>query len=106
MDWRLGDLATVALVQTFEAIVMAGNVMIFVQLGSEAAVVANMAGHLAPGGLLVAGFQLLRGRYTIEEYDRHAASAGLVLQERWATWDRQRWRPGGDYAVSVHRRIG
>ena len=104
LDWRLDDLATVDLGRTFEAVVMAGNVMLFVVPGTEAAVVANLARHLAPDGLLVAGFQLMPGRITLADYDGMATAAGLVLAERWATWDRQPWRPGGDYAVSVHRR--
>ncbi len=102
VDWREGDLATIDLGRTFEAIVMAGNVMIFVTPGTEVAVVANMARHLAPGGLLIAGFQLMRGRLPLTDYDAYAESARLTLRDRWATWDRDTWAPGGDYAVSVH----
>ena len=101
--WTLGDLATVDLGRRFDAIVMAGNVMIFLTPGAEAAVVANMAQHLNPGGYLVAGFQLMRGRLTLDQYDAMAASAGLQLAERWSTWDCGVWQMGGDYAVSVHR---
>ena len=104
LDWRLDDLATVDLGRTFEAVVMAGNVMLFVVPGTEAAVVSNLARHLVPDGLLVAGFQVMPGRITLADYDRMATAAGLALAERWATWDRQPWRPGGEYAVSVHRR--
>jgi SAM-dependent methyltransferase len=103
VDWVLADLATVDLGRTFDAIVMAGNVMIFLTPGTEGAVVANMARHLAPGGVLIAGFQLQPGRLSIERYDKIAAGDGLVLAERWATWDREAWVPGGEYAVSVHR---
>jgi SAM-dependent methyltransferase len=102
LDWRLGDLATIDLGRTFEAAVLAGNVMIFLSPGSEGAVVANLARHLAPTGLLVAGFQL-GGPLTLDQYDAVADAAGLELAERWATWDRDPWHPGGDYAVSVHR---
>ena len=101
--WTLGDLATVGLGRRFDAIVMAGNVMIFLTPGAESAVVANMARHLHPGGYLVAGFQIMRGRLTLEQYDGMAASAGLQLAERWATWDCGVWQPDGDYAVSAHR---
>ena len=85
-----------------DVVVMAGNVMIFLAPGTEAMVVANMAGHLAPGGALVAGFSLEPGRLDLATYDAHAAAAGLALVERWATWDRQPF-DGGNYAVSVHR---
>jgi hypothetical protein len=84
--------------------VMAGNVMIFLAPGSEGTVVANMARHLAPGGRLVAGFQLQPGHLDIARYDALATAAGLILEERWATWDGEPWVPGGGYAVSVHRR--
>jgi SAM-dependent methyltransferase len=104
VDWRLADLATVDLGRKFDAIVMAGNVMIFLTPGTEGDVVANMARHLAPSGMLIAGFQLQPGRLTVERYDEHAAAAGLSLAERWSTWDRDSWQPGGDYAVSVHRK--
>ena len=103
-DWRLADLASVDLGRTFDAIVMAGNVMIFLEPGTEAAVVANMARHLASDGVLIAGFQLMPGRLTLDEYDKMAEAAGLALAERWATWHREAWGGGGEYAVSAHRR--
>lgn len=104
VDWRLADLASVNLSRSFDVIVMAGNVMIFLTPGTEGDVVANLARHLRPGGLLVAGFQLMPGRLSIEDYDRFATNAGLKLAERWSTWDRDPWSAGGDYSVSVHSR--
>jgi len=98
--WIQEDLCVLDLGRRFDLIVMAGNVMIFVEPGTEAEVLANMARHLAPGGLLLAGFQL--GRLVLGDYDRHAAAAGLRLQRRWATWEQDHYR-GGDYAVSLHR---
>ena len=104
VDWQLAELSTVDLGRPFDAIVMAGNVMIFLELGTEDAVVANMARHLSPGGQLIAGFQLQPGRLTLSHYDEMAAAADLILAERWATWDCVPWVSGGAYAVSVHRR--
>ena len=43
LNWVLADLATVDLGRGFDAIVMAGNVMIFLAPGSEGQVVANLA---------------------------------------------------------------
>ncbi|MGH3075767.1 MAG: SAM-dependent methyltransferase, partial [Gaiellales bacterium] len=71
--------------------------------GTAAALVAGVARHVAPAGRLVSGFGLGRS-YSLPELDRHAADNGLVLEDRFATWDRQPWCDGGDYAVSVHRR--
>ena len=104
VEWRLADLANVDLGRSFDAVVMAGNVMIFLAPGSEPAVVANMARHLQPEGLLIAGFQIMPGRLTSERYDEIAVLAGLALAERWSTWDRDVWDARRDYAVSVHRR--
>jgi SAM-dependent methyltransferase len=104
LTWIEDDLATLRLDRRFDAVLMAGNVMIFLAPGTEAAVIANVAKHLVPGGALVAGFQLISGRLDLETYDRLAGEAGLDLDERWATWGRAPWSPGGDYAVSVHRR--
>ena len=102
LTWVQGDLATVDLGRQFEAVVLAGNVLLFVTLGTETAVLANAARHLAPGGALVAGFSLGRG-LTLAEYDTATASIGLVPDARWATWGRDPFEPGCDYAVSVHR---
>jgi SAM-dependent methyltransferase len=104
LRWIRADLneAGAHLDSAFDVVVMAGNVMIFVERGTEATVISELASRLVPGGLLVAGFQLTTGRLTLERYDRDCASAGLELFDRWATWDREPFS-GGDYAVSVHR---
>lgn len=104
LTWHLGDVASADLGRTFGAVVAAGNVMILLTPGTEAAVVANLARHLEPGGHLVAGFQLTPGHLTVDRYDRMASDAGLTLVERWATWERSSWDPSCSYAVSVHRR--
>ena len=103
VPWVVGDVADADVGRTFDVVLLAGNVMIFLAPGTEAAVVANLARHLEPGGALVAGFSLEPGRLDLETYDGHARAAGLVLGDRWATWDRQPFS-GGNYAVSVHRR--
>ena len=72
--------------------------------GTEAAVLANMARHMCPGGVLVAGFQTGGHRLGVEAYDEHAEAAGLALVDRWSTWDRAPFA-NGDYLVSAHRRI-
>ena len=108
--WILGDLSDVTVVgpggedrRAFDVVVLAGNVMVFVETGAEAAVVANMARHLAPGGRILSGFQLGLTPLTLARYDRLAADAGLELEHRWATWDREPY-DGGAYAVTAHRR--
>jgi SAM-dependent methyltransferase len=105
LSWIHADLAEMDRhVDTeFDVVVAAGNVMIFLAPGSERRVVDQLASRLAPGGLLVSGFQLNTGRLTLDSYDEYAAAAGLDLVHRWSTWDRE---PsfGDDYAVSLHGR--
>jgi SAM-dependent methyltransferase len=103
ITWVEADLTTLDLGRTVDVVVMAGNVPLFTPPGTHAALVAGVARHVASGGLLVAGFSVDRG-YGIDDYDAHATAAGLELVERFATWDRAPWQPGGTYGVSVHRR--
>ncbi len=102
--WHHADLAAIDLGRTFECVVAAGNVMIFLTPGSERDVISNIARHLSNGGLLIAGFQLTTPRMTVDRYDDLCRNAALELSERFATWDKDPWLTGGDYAVSVHRR--
>jgi len=101
IEWIEHDLATLDAGRTFDAVLMAGNVPLFTPPGTQAALVGGCARHVGARGALVAGFQLGRG-YALAEHDAHCADAGLVLVERFATWDRQPFA-AGDYAVSVHR---
>ncbi len=111
LEWLQGDLASTVVADAagrqrrFDVAVAAGNVMIFLERGSEAAVVANLAAHLRPGGVLVAGFQLSDGYMALHVYDALARGNGLELESRFSTWEGAPF-DGGDYAVSVHRRTG
>ncbi|GLW94904.1 SAM-dependent methyltransferase [Actinokineospora globicatena] len=99
--WHCRDLVGLDLGRDFDVVVMAGNVPLFTPPGTQAQLVAGVAGHVAPGGVLIAGFSLDRG-YTTADYDQHCAAAGLTATERYATWAKDPF-DGGDYAVSVHR---
>ena len=105
LEWHLADLLDVDLGRTVDLIALPGNVMIFLTPGTEAAVVTNLARQLAPGGRLVAGFQLGADRLTLAAYDDACRAAGLTLADRWSTWERDPFdADGAEYAVSVHRR--
>lgn len=105
IEWVEHDLVSVDVGRTFDVVAMPGNVMIFVQPGSEAAVVANMARHLAPGGRLISGFQLDHA-YGLDDYERDAEAAGLEAVALYSTWNGDEFDRDdpGDYAVLVHRR--
>lgn len=102
LDFHQADLAAVNLGRTFDAIVMAGNVMIFVTPGTEGEVIDRLTAHLSPGGRLISGFQLGRG-LSASRYEELCAAAGLVAEERWSSWERDAASPGDTYAVFVHR---
>ncbi|MFL6204847.1 MAG: class I SAM-dependent DNA methyltransferase [Acidimicrobiales bacterium] len=104
IEWVEADLTGLDLGRTFDVVVLAGNVPLFTPEGTHRALVAGVARHLGAGCKLVAGFSLDRG-YGLDDYDDHADLAGLVLVERFATWDRAPWTVTSDYAVSVHTRV-
>jgi SAM-dependent methyltransferase len=105
LTWVHGDLATVDLGRTFDAVVMAGNVMVFCRPEDRPRIVANLARHVGPAGVLVAGNTVgtTVGGFDPDEYDRDARAAGLVAEARFSTWERDP-DDQGRYLVIVHRR--
>jgi SAM-dependent methyltransferase len=106
LPWIDADLVDLpeAVGADFDLALLAGNVMIFLQPGTEAAVVTGIGERLVPGGLLVSGFSVRPDRLSLNRYDELTQRAGLQPVARWATWNREPFT-GGDYAVSVHRRL-
>jgi SAM-dependent methyltransferase len=103
-EWLVADLADLDRPERFDVVVLAGNVVPYVAPQRRAAAVACCARHLAEGGRIVAGFRLRPDWPSIADYDGWCAAAGLGLEDRFATWERKPY-DGGDYAVSVHRRL-
>jgi 2-polyprenyl-3-methyl-5-hydroxy-6-metoxy-1,4-benzoquinol methylase len=106
--WLVADLSELDLAaqgqpDPFDAAVLAGNVMPYLAPGTEPLVLARVAAHVHPDGIVVIGFSIDRG-YPLEALDAHAEAAGLGLESRFATWDLRPFQPGGDYAVTVFRR--
>jgi SAM-dependent methyltransferase len=95
------DLAAQGVSEPFDAAVLAGNVIAFVEAGTEAAALAGVGRHLKPEARVVVGFQTYR--YDIANFDRDLVEAGYTLEQRFATWDLRPWHAEAEFAVSVLR---
>jgi SAM-dependent methyltransferase len=105
LTWVRADLSELDLAARFDVVVLAGNVLPYVASDRRCQAVHACARHLVSGGRLIAGFQLQPGWPPLADYDQWCASADLVLEDRYATWDRHPCPPAAaSYAVSVHRR--
>jgi len=104
IDWLVADLVDLELAghgfpEQFDCVVAAGNVLAYVEQGTEVQVLERLRAHLVAGGRAVIGFQV--NRYPLADFDRHVRAAGFQLEQRFATWDLLPWTPGAEFAVSV-----
>lgn len=104
LDVSHADLVELDLGCTFDAVVVAGNVLVYLQPGTERTVLARLRAHLQPGGVLVTGFATDRD-YTLDAFDADTRASRLVQQHRFSTWDLQPWTDGADWAVTVLRAV-
>ena len=104
VSFLVADLADLDLGRTFDVVLLAGNVPLFTPAGTQEALLAGCGRHVSPGGYVVAGFQLGHG-YELSEWDASCQTVGLVLVDRWATWESEVFVDTSDYVVSVHRRM-
>lgn len=101
--WLVADLAQIDLdEEPFDVAVVAGNVMVFVAPGSEAEVLARLRAHVRTGGRIVTGFALDRA-YALHQFDKDVTTAGLVLEQRFATWDLVPLTDDSEFAVTFLR---
>ena len=104
-DWRVGDLAELDLpaegvTERFDVVVCAGNVVTFLAEGTEVAVLERMGAHLRADGRVVVGFGAGRG-YPFESFFGDVATAGLVTDHVFSTWDLRPFTPQSDFVVAV-----
>lgn len=102
LSWELADLAGFDLGRTFDLVVAAGNVMVFLAPGTERQVMGRLTAHLGDGGLLVSGWRT--DRLDVATYDAWAHDVGLEQVARHGAWDGQPWTPAADWCVAVDRR--
>lgn len=108
LTWVVAGLADLDLGTEYDAVVMAGNVIPFVDLATLPDAMRRIAEHAR--GLVVCGYGYSEGNLPagapivpLSAYDDACAAAGLVLVDRFAGWAREPFTDEG-YAVSVHRR--
>jgi SAM-dependent methyltransferase len=111
LDWRHGDLATLRLGETFDLVLLAGNIVPLLEPGTLTVVAERLAAHAAPvGGRVVCGFGLdaahLPGDCPVTplaDVDAAFAAAGLTRTAAYSTWQGAP-RDDGGYVVTVHER--
>jgi len=96
------DLPALGVREPFAAAVLAGNVLVFVQPGTEAAVLERITRHLIHDAVIVLGFATDR-QYQVRDLDRDAFAIGLDVEHRFATWGLRPWRADSPFAVTVLR---
>ncbi|MBY6435983.1 class I SAM-dependent methyltransferase [Rhodococcus kroppenstedtii] len=106
IDVVLGDLLTVPVdPASFDAVVAAGNVLVFLAPGTEATVLRRWYDALRPGGRMIAGFATDRA-YSPDDALRDLAAVGFVAVQRFSTWSLDPWWPESDWIVLDARRPG
>lgn len=109
--WEVTDLAALDLGMRFDVVVMAGNVIPFVE-GSLTDLCARLVAHVVPDGRIVCGYGLDRRHLPggapevpFADYDAACTAAGLRLVSHHAGWDGAAY-DGGGYSLSVHALSG
>jgi len=105
ISWTESDLAELDLGRTFDVVVLAGNVILFVDPGTEAACVAGAARHVEPAGHLIAGFLVDRD-VSADDWEAWLKAAGMQPVARYSTWSGDPFTDGSNYLVSVSTPAG
>ncbi|WP_051047993.1 class I SAM-dependent DNA methyltransferase [Rhodococcus sp. AW25M09] len=103
LEVHVADLTTLDLGRTFDAAVAAGNVLVYMNPGTERAALERIWAHLTEGGVFVTGFATDR-EYTVDALDTDLEAVGFAVEHRFSTWDLKPWRADADWAVTVARK--
>ncbi len=103
--WLVGDLAELDLpahgiIEPFDLIVCAGNVMGFLAPSTRLEVLTRLRRHLAESGRLVIGYGAGRG-YAYEDFFADCTAAGLSLDLALSTWDLRPYGADSTFLVAV-----
>jgi SAM-dependent methyltransferase len=109
LDWRLGDLATFALGETFDVVLVAGNTIPLIEPGTLLDVCERLGHHLTPGGVVVCGFGTDAAHLpagcpptALNDVDAAFGVLGLDAVVRYRTWDGDGFEPTDGYAVTLY----
>ena len=106
-QWLVGDLAELDLpargvVEPFDVIVSAGNVMAFLAPSTRTQVLSRLRAHLADDGRAAIGFGAGRD-YGFAEFFNNAAVAGFAPDLLLSTWDLRPFVDDSDFLVALLR---
>lgn len=96
------DLPGAGIVEPFDVIVCAGNVMTFLAEGTRREVLRRLRDHVAADGRAVIGFGAGRG-YEFDEFLADAQASGWAPDLLLSTWDLRPFTPDADFLVAVLR---
>lgn len=96
------DLAAKGIDGSFDAAVMAGNVIAFVAPGTEADVLRHVADQVVDDGFVAVGFHI--EKLALADFERAVAEADRAIEHRFATWDLRAWHADADFVVAILRR--
>lgn len=108
--WRIADLAELDLpdagiVEPFDAVVCAGNVLTFLDPGTRQPVLERLGAHLRPNGRIVTGFGADRD-YSFSEFFADVESAGLIPDLCLESWDIRPFTAESKFLVAILSRRG
>jgi SAM-dependent methyltransferase len=106
-QWLVGDLAELDLpargiVEPFDVIVSAGNVMAFLAPSTRGMVLNRLRAHVADDGRVAIGFGAGRD-YGFAEFLGNAADAGFAPDLLLSTWDLRPFADDSDFLVAILR---
>lgn len=109
LDWRLADLATFDLGETFDVVLVAGNTIPLLEPGTLLDACERLGEHLTPGGVVVCGFGLdadhLPGDCpptALADVDAAFGVLGLDAVMRYGTWEGDAFDPADGYAITLY----
>ncbi|MBY0441285.1 MAG: methyltransferase domain-containing protein [Mycobacteriaceae bacterium] len=105
--WLVGDLAELDLpargiIEPFQLIVSAGNVMTFLAPSTRIQVLTRLRAHLAADGRAVIGFGAGR-EYTFTQFFDDARRAGFARDLLLSTWDLRPFADDSEFLVAILR---